>query len=162
MLGATGLPLTSAYCASKFALEGWTEALRHELRPHGVRVALVQPGGHRTRFAENAVWGEGVARADSPYTRQSAGYRHLKARLTSRPGVGPEAVARVIARLAGADRLPLRVRVGRDARLLHAVHRLLPERLAVGLIAATIDRIFREPPRDGDRAPRHVAEPPWI
>ena len=105
-----------------------------------MRVALVQPGGHRTRFAENAVWGDGVARADSPYTRQSAGYRRLKARLTSRPGVGPEAVARVIARLASADRLPLRVRVGRDARLLHAVHRLLPERLAAGLIAATVDR----------------------
>jgi len=48
LAGLVGLPFTAHYCASKFALEGLSESLRYELRPHGVHVTLVEPGDYRT------------------------------------------------------------------------------------------------------------------
>ena len=41
----------SAYCAAKFALEGWSEALRDEVKPLGIHVTIVEPGAFRTEFA---------------------------------------------------------------------------------------------------------------
>ena len=49
--GLRGLPLESVYCASKFAQVGFTRALDHELREHGVRCTNVCPGGVATDFA---------------------------------------------------------------------------------------------------------------
>ena len=148
VLGFRGLPLNAAYCASKFALEGLSEALRHELRPHGVQVTLVEPGRHRTRFGEHAVWGEGSGRPDSPYARQSAAYRGLVARLARRGAAGPARVARTVVRLASMRRLPLRVRVGPDSRGLHLLGRLLPERVAWRVWAMACDRLFRTSARE--------------
>jgi NAD(P)-dependent dehydrogenase (short-subunit alcohol dehydrogenase family) len=60
---ASGVEFTSAYAASKFALEGWTEALRAEVAPFGIHVTIVNPGFFRTdllseqstRYAEPSV-----------------------------------------------------------------------------------------------------------
>jgi NADP-dependent 3-hydroxy acid dehydrogenase YdfG len=49
--GRRGLPLEAVYCASKFAQVGFTRALDHELRPHGIRCTNVCPGGVATDFA---------------------------------------------------------------------------------------------------------------
>src|SRR5262245_19631363 len=56
VLGFTGMPMSAMYCASKFAVEGFSEGLYHELKPHGVQVALVEPGAFRTNFAEKLTW----------------------------------------------------------------------------------------------------------
>ena len=50
LAGLLGLPFESFYSASKFALEGLTEALRLEVAPFGVRVVLIEPGNFRTGF----------------------------------------------------------------------------------------------------------------
>lgn len=49
--GRRGLPNEAVYCASKFAQVGFTRALEHELRPHGIRCTNVCPGGVHTEFA---------------------------------------------------------------------------------------------------------------
>ncbi|WP_440900091.1 SDR family NAD(P)-dependent oxidoreductase [Actinosynnema sp.] len=54
VFGIVGPPGQSAYSASKFALRGFTEVLRHELRPLGIGVTSVHPGGVRTRIATSA------------------------------------------------------------------------------------------------------------
>lgn len=49
--GVTGFPNEAIYCASKFAQVGFAEALERELRPHGIRVGALLPGGVKTEFA---------------------------------------------------------------------------------------------------------------
>ena len=54
VFGLLGIPYQSAYCASKFAVRGFTESLRQELRGTGVRAVTVHPGGITTNIARNA------------------------------------------------------------------------------------------------------------
>lgn len=53
VFGLAGIPYQSAYCASKFAVRGFTESLRHELKGTGVRAITVHPGGVKTNIARN-------------------------------------------------------------------------------------------------------------
>lgn len=138
--GECGMPLNALYCASKSALEGLAESLRHELAPHGVQVALVEPGSYRTRFMQNMEWGALVPEGASPEAGQLERYRSLQARIAARAGRDPVAVARAIVRLAGRARMPLRTRVGWDARFASALGRWLPERAALGILGAAYRR----------------------
>lgn len=127
VLGYVGFPMMSLYAASKFALEGWSESLRYELRPHGVEVALVEPGGHRTRFGDNAL----LTAPLEAYAAQRERFRAFRERLKQRGGRPPERVAERIAEMATSQSpMPARVRVGRDARAAWLVRKWLPARLS--------------------------------
>jgi short-subunit dehydrogenase len=54
VFGLAGIPGQSAYCASKFAVRGFTDSLRHEVRGTGVRAVTVHPGGIKTNIARSA------------------------------------------------------------------------------------------------------------
>jgi NAD(P)-dependent dehydrogenase (short-subunit alcohol dehydrogenase family) len=117
VFGLVAVPGQSAYNAAKFAVRGFTEALRQELRlaGHPVQVTCVHPGGVQTAIARNAgaVAGQDPARLaelfDSKLARTSA-----------------DAAARAI--LRGVERGRARVLVGRDAAMIDAVVRLLGPR----------------------------------
>lgn len=142
LLGYSGFPLSAGYCASKFALEGLFESLYHELRPHGVQVALVEPGGFRTKMASNAAWGSGSFRDGSAYLRQSKGLTRLREKMLSKPGRPPEAVAAAVLKLANARRMPLRTVVGPDAQFVRVLQKLLPRNAAARLQGAAFDKLF--------------------
>jgi NAD(P)-dependent dehydrogenase (short-subunit alcohol dehydrogenase family) len=55
LAGLMGVPFQGAYSASKFAIEGLTEALRMEVKPFGIQVALIEPGDFKTGFTKNRV-----------------------------------------------------------------------------------------------------------
>ncbi|MEU4745258.1 SDR family NAD(P)-dependent oxidoreductase, partial [Actinosynnema sp. NPDC023658] len=71
LFGLIAPPGQTAYAASKFALRGFTESLRHELADRGVGVTCVHPGGIRTRIAETARVASGVSEAEAAQGKES-------------------------------------------------------------------------------------------
>ncbi len=140
LFGFVGFPLTAAYCASKYALEGLSEALYYELGPHGVQVAIVEPGAHRTNFGSNVRWPE---REGATFADDTRAYRRLHARLKARGGASPRKVADAVVGLAHKRRLPLRTRVGRDASSAFLFQAALPEALVTRALSGMYGRLFR-------------------
>lgn len=145
--GDVGLPLNALYSASKAALHTMGDALRRELADHGVQVATVVPSGFRTRFMANMVWGAHATEPGTVEARQLDGYRAFQQRLASRPGHAPDALVQAVVQLAECERMPSRVRVGRDARVTDLLLRILPANWADALLT----RVFRRQMQAGKR-----------
>jgi NAD(P)-dependent dehydrogenase (short-subunit alcohol dehydrogenase family) len=143
ILGVIAVPLGSAYVMSKWALEGFTEALHLELAPFGMPVVSVQPGGFRTGFGDNMTWGEGDTEA---YRGRTARFRAMQQKRLTSTGTPPAAVVRKLARLCEQRRPPRRVQVGRGAQLGWLLRRALPDRLHAWLTAAVLRRALPSGP----------------
>lgn len=92
--GLIGIPFQGFYSASKFALEGFSEALRLEARPFGIHVVLIEPGDHRTAFTEKRRWAKAAAEG-SVYADRC---RRAIARMAAdeQGGPSPEGIARLL------------------------------------------------------------------
>jgi short-subunit dehydrogenase len=115
VFGFIAPPGNAAYSASKFAVRGFTEALRHELKDTGIVVSCVHPGGVATNIAR----GGRVGAHASAATKEEMVRFHAKASRTT-----PEEAARVIVR--GIKRRSKRILVGLDARIIDVLHRAVP------------------------------------
>jgi NAD(P)-dependent dehydrogenase (short-subunit alcohol dehydrogenase family) len=67
LVGRVGLPLSSAYVATKFALEGLSESIRYELDEFGIKIILIEPGVIKTNFLENLKTADTTMKSESPY-----------------------------------------------------------------------------------------------
>jgi short-subunit dehydrogenase len=117
VFGLAGIPSQTAYCASKFAVRGFTESLRHELHDTGVRAVTVHPGGVRTNIARNArIHGDprGLGRTKD----------EMAAEFDAIVRTSPERAAEIIHK--GVDAGKSRILVGPDAYLFDAITRLAP------------------------------------
>jgi NAD(P)-dependent dehydrogenase (short-subunit alcohol dehydrogenase family) len=127
--GVIGIPFQAFYSASKFALEGYGEALAYEVSPFGIEVTLVQPGNIRTDFTAAR---RTVASADGdedPYARAVRKAVGLMERDEAN-GAPPETVARTVQRVLEARRPPRRVSVGKAGERVGVMaKRVLPYRL---------------------------------
>jgi len=117
VFGIIAPPAQTAYAASKFAVRGFSESLRHELEMNGspVGVTIVHPGGVRTAISENARLAKGLNPED--VQRERANWRSLLA-------LAPEKAAATIA--AAIERRAARVLVGQDAKGAALIQRLFP------------------------------------
>lgn len=136
VFGFMGFPLTSLYCASKYAVEGLTESLRGELAPHGVQVCLIEPGGYRTNFGNNLAW----SGASDAYRTQFENYQNLRNKLASRKPQLPTEVSSGILALSLKTKLPMRQVYGKDGRASHMMKRVLPS----GLYFRVMDMFFKK------------------
>ena len=135
LAGITAIPFGAFYTASKFAIEGYSEALWHELRPLGISVSVIEPG-----FVHTAI-GDTTQIAGSPLTA----YDPVRNRATSalnrhvNKGIAPEAVARTVLRAVESRTPSLRYRVGADAVWLPRVKNVAPWRVFAAGVRRTFD-----------------------
>ena len=118
IFGIIALPTQSAYNATKFAVRGFTESLRQELKDTNVFVATVHPGGIKTNIVANGRMKTSLG-GPKDHERQIRDFEKM-ARTT------PEQAAQII--LDGVRRRRRRILIGPDARLMDRIQRLLPER----------------------------------
>jgi NAD(P)-dependent dehydrogenase (short-subunit alcohol dehydrogenase family) len=108
--GLLAIPYQSMYSASKFALEGLSEALRMEVRPFGIRVVIIEPGDHKTALTENRQFTEisGAAKAYSPSFEAAL----VKTAHDEQSGPPPEQIARLLYRIVNRRHPRMRYIIG--------------------------------------------------
>ena len=136
--GLLAVPLMSSYTSAKFALEAFSEALYHELKPHGIDVVIMQPvamnmdrpaTGHHLQLA-------------SEVTENSLSHRMLKRMVkdTAASKLTPEIVSEKIYSLLTSERKPLRVPMDK-AKAVTLLKRFAPQaminKLVDGLVSST-------------------------
>ena len=147
LFGLIGVTRQSAYCSSKFAVRGFTESLRMELResaPH-VRAVTVHPGGVKTAIARNSL----VAGQPADVHREEVQAFEQIARTTS-----DSAAAQIVAGIRSGRS---RVLVGTDAKLLDLLARSLPQRYT-GLLLRQLQKAQGITPPQSGRAALDGAE----
>jgi NAD(P)-dependent dehydrogenase (short-subunit alcohol dehydrogenase family) len=112
--GIVGQQFCTAYAASKFALEGWSESLTPEVAPFGVRTMLVEPGFFRTELLtqDSTRYAEPVIADYAERTRQTV---TAWTGMNGQQSGDPAKLARALVQLAGSAEPPLRWAAGADA-----------------------------------------------
>jgi NAD(P)-dependent dehydrogenase (short-subunit alcohol dehydrogenase family) len=130
VFGLIGPPGQSAYCSSKFAVRGFSECLREELRAGGVRVTCVHPAGVATSIAEKARTGAHAQVTD---------LEQLREQFTKALTIPAETAAQIVARaiLTNKDR----VLIGKDAYRIDFLQRLAPAR-ATAMLTRWLEKRF--------------------
>ncbi len=124
LAGLVAVPFYGMYSASKYAVEGYTEALRQEVKGFNIRVSLIEPGFFSTNLARA---GRHSALAISDYEEMS---RRAEAAFVKsvQNGKGPEVVASVILDVVSSRSPGLRYRIGGDSVWLPRVKALMPQK----------------------------------
>jgi NAD(P)-dependent dehydrogenase (short-subunit alcohol dehydrogenase family) len=115
LFGLIAPPGQTAYCASKFAVRGFSESLRHELAGTRIGVTVVHPGGVATSIAKNARMPSSLSAADIALRRKFS-----ENFLTMPPEIAGETIVR------GIENRKARILVGSDAKFAALVERLMP------------------------------------
>ena len=130
--GVFGLPFRAIYCSSKFAVEGISEGLSLELKPHGVRVVILQPGDVKTNINANRINSAYVDHAAYPHFSAVLGQIHNEVD----HAFDPDTIARDVAKIVTKRNPKLRYRVATPAQKLSiALNALLPGRWFEKLIS---------------------------
>ncbi|AFZ31191.1 Retinol dehydrogenase [Gloeocapsa sp. PCC 7428] len=141
--GRSATPFLGAYSASKFALEALTDALRLELRPWGIWVAIIEPGAIST-----PIWQKSLSQADTLQQSlpqpahelygQPMKTASLGAATLAQKGISPDKVAQAVVHALTAKRPKTRYLVGQDARI-RAMLKFLPDRIVDELTAKAMN-----------------------
>jgi short-subunit dehydrogenase len=115
VFGLIGSPGQAAYAASKFAIRGFAETLRHELEGTSIGVSVVHPGGVATSIADNARLSIHLSAEEIEQSKTT-----WKKMLVMPPQTAGEIIVQ------GIEQRNARILVGKDAKLIDLVARLAP------------------------------------
>jgi NAD(P)-dependent dehydrogenase (short-subunit alcohol dehydrogenase family) len=132
LAGLVAWPFDAAYCATKYALEGYTESLLYEVKPFNIRVSIVEPDFFKSDFV-NSMQVAAESIDDYAQTRQQAITIFEE---SMQRGADPTIVAKLILRVIEDESPRLRYRVGRAAIWIPRIRSIIPE----GLFQAAIER----------------------
>jgi NAD(P)-dependent dehydrogenase (short-subunit alcohol dehydrogenase family) len=112
--GLAGSAYTSAYAASKFAVDGWMESLAPELEPFGIHTTVVNPGFFRTELLTTESTNYAPASIEG-YAERSAAHRKFFESMNGKQGGDPAKLAQALVTIADEQSPPLRFIAGADA-----------------------------------------------
>lgn len=145
--GMMAMPTMSIYSASKFALEGASEALWYEVRPWNIKVCLIQPGFINSDSFKNVELTresrKSIQDKNNPYYYHYNSMAPFIAKMMRLSPTTPEKIAQRIHKIINSSHPPLRVPVTIDAHFFGFLRRWLPRNLYQLLMYYSLPRIFR-------------------
>ncbi len=135
LTGLVGVPFLGMYSASKFALEGYTEALRHEVKPFNIRVSLVEPSFLKTPMMNARQLAAHRIGEYDPWRQRALDAIHE----SEEKAPGPEMVARAVLKVIESKAPRLRYVIGQQAAVISRLRRFLPE----GMFERGVRQLFR-------------------
>jgi NAD(P)-dependent dehydrogenase (short-subunit alcohol dehydrogenase family) len=114
LAGLAGSEYTSAYVASKFAVDGWMESLAAEVEPFGIHTTVVNPGFFRTELLTQESTNYAAASIDD-YAERSAAMREFFESMNGKQGGDPAKLAQALLTIADQEQPPFRFIAGADA-----------------------------------------------
>jgi NAD(P)-dependent dehydrogenase (short-subunit alcohol dehydrogenase family) len=129
--GKVFTPLGGWYHASKFALEGWSDVLRNEVRPFGIHVVVIEPGGVQSEWSDIASGEAERFSGSGPYAKLVASFRRAQGRLSAPP---PSVISDLVVRALKARRPQSRYVGGLFARPMLVLRFLLSDKMFDRLI----------------------------
>lgn len=139
--GQVGFPGLSPYVSSKYALEGWSESLRLEVKPFGIDVALIEPGSYNTN-----IWEVGKQLATNQ-SDTSSPYKEYMDKIQKHINSGsdtfgnPIEVANKIVEIAESRRTNLRYPIGKGVKFMIFSKKILPWRLWEYIVLRTFKKM---------------------
>lgn len=139
--GQVGFPGLSPYVSSKYALEGWSESLRLEVKPLGIDVVLVEPGSYNTNIWEvGKQLATNQSETTSPYKKyMDKIQKHINS--GSDTFGNPIDVSNKIVEIAESKRTNLRYPIGKGVKFMIFAKRILPWRLWEYLVLRTFKKM---------------------
>lgn len=137
--GRMAVPFTGCYAMSKFAIEGFSDALRMELKPWGIPVVLIEPGAVKTPIWSKSKESGTSLRTQMPEEAEALYGKQLDqlikvAGTMEKQGTEPQAVAEAVMKALTLPNPKPRYVVGRDAKAQAVISRLLPDRMKDSLV----------------------------
>lgn len=143
--GLNASPCFGAYNASKWALEGFSESLHHELKLFNIDVCLIEPGTYKTKiFFDNAKYGKNFDDPSSPYYQMSQHLKKLVMEYVRKTDKDPRRIAFMVEQLIHQKKPRFRNFPDAETKFLLGLRRILPFRMYSAIMQRVLyrDRII--------------------